>query len=291
MKVHVYFLLGTSLSCFPGLALGQCVPVQDCAALGYTASSCNGGKGVKCPFGNGWFCAEDESTVCAENGFKYSCSGTGYAGGAGSACGGKYTQCNCTTNYTWNGSSCALSCSSAYQYTCTGTGYAGGAGSACGGKYTQCTCASGYEWKDGSCQQKILNGAQGNLYYCDGKAVGVKTSGMNFYVAMKDLGTMNWSSANSSCQNYSFCGNLKGTLPTKGQLVTIYNNKSSLHSLLSTNGGTGLTEDWYWSSTYYLSHSGRDYYHYVVHMYNGHVSNDYSNYLNVSDVRPVLVNY
>ena len=249
MKNLKFLFLGTSLSCFPALALGQCVVTEDCAALGYTASSCDGGKGVKCPFGNGWFCGGDEATVCAENGFKYVCIGTGYSGGSGQPCGGKYKTCNCATNYTWNGNSCVLSCSSSYKYTCSGTGYAGGAGSACGGKYTQCTCASGYEWKGGRCQKQILNGAQGDLYYCNGKVVGVKTSGMDFYVAMKDLGSMNWDRANSSCQNYSFCGNLKGTLPTLDQLKTMYNNKSSLNSLLSTNGGTKLTEGWYWSST------------------------------------------
>ena len=162
-----FLLLGTSLSCFPQLAYTQCVTVQDCTALGYTESSCDGGKGVKCPFGNGWFCAEDESTVCDKNGFKYSCTGTGYSGGSGQPCGGKYKTCNCATNYTWNGNSCVLSCSSSYQYTCSGTGYAGGTGSACGGKYTQCTCASGYEWKDGSCKHKETC-TIGTLFYSDG---------------------------------------------------------------------------------------------------------------------------
>ena len=287
MKFQVYLVLGTSLSCFPGLAFGQCIPAQDCTTLGYTESSCNGGKGVKCPFGSGWFCAEDEAAVCDKNGFKYSCTGTGYSGGSGQPCGGKYKTCNCSTNYAWNGSSCALSCSSAYQYTCTGTGYAGGAGAACGGKYTQCTCASGYEWKDGSCQKEALNGAQGDLYYCNGAVVAVKAPGMNFYVAMQDLGTMNWSSASSSCSSYSFCGNLKGTLPTKDQLVTMYNNKSSLNSLLSTNGGTKLTENWYWSSTNYHGT-----YYYVVYMSNGRVSDSsyYYNY-NILYVRPVLASY
>ena len=286
MKFQVYFLLGTSLSCFPALALGQCVVTEDCTALGYTESSCPG-KGLKCPFGNGWFCSGDEASICAENGFKYNCSGTGYAGGAGFACGGKYTQCNCATNYVWNGSSCALSCSSSYQYTCTGTGYAGGAGSACGGKYTQCTCASGYEWKDGSCQQKILNGAQGNLYYCDGKAVGVKTSGMNFYVAMKDLGTMTWSSGNNACQNYSFCDNIKGRLPTFDQLNIMYNNKSSLETLLISKGGEIFsTDDYYWSSTVFASGTG----HYTVNMADGEF--DYDKYFLADNyVRPVLTSY
>ena len=245
MKFQVYFVLGTSLSCFPGLALGQCIPAQDCAALGYTESSCDGGNGVKCPFGNGWFCAEDESTVCAENGFEYSC---------------------------------------------TGTGYAGGAGSACGGKYAQCTCASGYEWKDGVCQKKeVLNGVDGDVYKCNGKVVGIKTGDMNFYVAMNDLGEMTWTGAASRCQNYSFCGNLKGTLPTKDQLLTMYNNKSSLNSLLSTNGGTNFSNGYYWSSTFYDYYGGRSYG--LVSMSDGNVrnSNDYST--NYNYVRPVLTSY
>ena len=241
MKFQVYLVLGTSLSFIPALAWGQCVTVQDCATLGYTESSCNGGKGVKCPFGNGWFCAEDESTVCAENGFEYSC---------------------------------------------TGTGYAGGAGSACGGKYTQCTCASGYEWKNGSCQKKeVLTGADGDVYKCNGVVVGVKTGDMDFYVAMQDLGTMAWSNANSNCQNYSFCGNVRGIQPTKDQLLIIYYNKSSLNSLLSTNNGIKLTENWYWSSTLNNSSS----YYYAVDISGGYSlgwGDSSSNY-----VRPVLVNY
>ena len=164
-----FLLLGTSLSLIPSLTFAQCVATQDCATLGYTETSCNGGKGVKCPFGNLWACfksdSECEQQFCDKYGF---------------------------------------------QYTCTGTGYSGGTGSACEGKYTACTCTSGYEWKDGSCQQQILNGAQGELYYCNGTVVGVRATGMDFYVAMKDLGYMDWNNANSQCQSYSFCGNVKG---------------------------------------------------------------------------------
>ena len=265
MKNIKFLLLGTSLFFLPTLVYSQCVVTEDCATLGYTESSCPG-KGLKCPFGNGWFCAEDESTVCDKNGFKYSCTGTGYSGGSGQSCGGKYKTCNCAANYTWNGNSCALSCSSSYKYTCSGTGYAGGSGSACGGKYTKCNCASGYEWKNGSCQQQVLNGAQENLYYCNGKVVGIKTSDMNFYVAMQDLGVMTWNNANSRCQSYSFCGNLKGTLPTKEQLIKIHNNKSSLESLLTTHGEKKFsTDNYYWAST-----TGTSGYHYSVGISNGY---------------------
>ncbi len=287
MKIK-FLLLGTSLSFIPILSFAQCVETTNCETLGYTENSCNNGKGLKCPFGEKWLCAGDENTVCEENGFKYTCSGTGYSGGSGDSCGGKYTQCNCKSGYKWDKGSCKKSCSSSYKYSCSGTGYAGGAGSACGGKYTQCACASGYEWKNGSCQKEVLNGAQGDLYYCNGAVVGVKTLSMDFYVAMKDLGEMNWHNANSSCQNYSFCGNLKGVLPTKGQLLTMYNNKSSLNSLLLTNGGTKLTEIYYWSSNVYSGGYYGNYY--IVSMSDGNVYNYYYN-SNGSYVRPVLVDY
>ncbi len=154
---------------------------QDCATLGYTETSCNGGKGVKCPFGNKWCCFETEESVCSQNGFKYACSGTGYSGGSGDSCGGKYKKCNCQSGYEWSGSACKKeSCSSSYKYTCSATGYAGGAGSACGGKYAQCTCVSGYEWKDGACQQQSVSCTIGALYYSDGKCY-------DEYIASKTL--------------------------------------------------------------------------------------------------------
>ena len=284
MKIK-FLLLGTSLSFLPTLSLAQCVATQDCATLGYTETSCNGGKGVKCPFGNKWACLPTEAEICKKNGFKYACSGTGYSGGNGDSCGGKYKKCSCTSGYKWSGSACTKeSCSSSYKYTCTGTGYSGGYGSACGGKYTQCSCASGYEWKNGSCQKKeVLNGADGDVYKCNGKVVGIKTSGMNFYVAMNDLGNMGWFDANNLCQNYSFCSNVKGTLPTKDQLKTIYNNKSSLNSLLSANEGMELTDDWYWSSTSYYDDGTA----YIVNMSDGKTDGDYTtNY-----VRPVLTSW
>ena len=264
-----FLLLGTSLSFFPLTVNAQCVATQDCATLGYTETSCNGGKGVKCPFGNKWACLASKEDVCRKEGFTESCIGAGQSG-SGKSCGGLYAEC---------------SCASTYQYSCTGTGYAGGAGSACGGKYTQCSCASGYEWKNGSCQKQILNGAYGDLYYCNGAVVAVKAPGMSFYVAMRDLGNMNWDSANSSCRNYSFCGNLKGTLPTKDQLVTMYNNKSSLNSLLSTNGGTNLSNGYYWASS-------DGYHYYFVDMSNGYNSWNSNSYNDTNRyVRPVLVDY
>ena len=106
---------------------------------------------------------------------------------------------------------------------------------------------------------------------------------MNFYIAMKDLGRMTLTSTESQCSSHVFCDSLKGTLPSKDQLVTIYNNKSRVNSLLSTNGGTQLTNSYYWSSTYYGNTN-----YYIVDMSDGTVY--YGNY-DTYYVRPVLASY
>ena len=223
MNTKLFLLIGTSLSFIPTITFAQCVATQDCATLGYTETSCSGGTGVKCPFGNKWACfksdSECEQQFCDKYGF---------------------------------------------SYACTGTGYSGGVGTACGGKYAACTCASGYEWKDGSCQKQTQNGAVGELYYCNGKVTGVKASGMNFYVAMQDLGTCNWNTANSLCQSYIFCNSITGKLPTKDQLITLYNKKSQINTLLSTNNGSQLRDNWHWSSSYVDSHT-----YYMVNISSG----------------------
>ena len=100
---------------------------------------------------------------------------------------------------------------------------------------------------------------------------------------MKDLGYMGWSNANNQCQNYSFCSNVKGTLPTVDQLKSIYQNKSRVNSLLSTNGGTQLTNSYYWSS------NGNSYTtYYIVDMSSGSVG---GSVLGRYYVRPVLASW
>ena len=101
MKIR-FLLIGTSLSLIPNLTFAQCVATQDCATLGYTETSCSGGNGVKCPFGNKWACFKSDSEFCNEYGFTLSCTGTNQTGGAGKACNGKYNICKCAANLTWN---------------------------------------------------------------------------------------------------------------------------------------------------------------------------------------------
>ncbi len=252
-NTKLFLLIGTSLSFIPILSYAQCVATQDCATLGYTETSCNGGKGVKCPFGNKWACLASKEDVCREEGFTESCNSTGQIGG-GDACGDLYKKC---------------ACESTYQYTCTGTGYAGGSGPTCNGKYSACTCTDGYKWKDGTCQEPF-SGAQGNLYYCQDAVVGIKTSDMNFYIALNHLGQMDWYKGQEKCNNYVFCNNLKGTFPSPDQLNTIYNNKSSLNNLITTYGGKKLSGE-YWSSQkqYYHGSNGYTYIFYILNMTDG----------------------
>ena len=155
MKTYLYLstaIISVSLAA-GGEAWAQCVSTQDCTALGYTESSCPNGKGVKCPFGNKWFCGGDSTTICKQEGFTNACTGAGQFG-KGESCANLYKQCDCQ---------------STYKYACSGTGYSGGSGSACNGKYTACKCATNYVWKDGACKPKEDYSACkiGALFYSD----------------------------------------------------------------------------------------------------------------------------
>ena len=112
MKIR-FLLLGTSLSFIPSLTSAQCVATQDCATLGYTETSCSGGTGVKCPFGNKWACFKSESEIkgqlCTELGFTLTCTGTNQTGGGSNACNGKYNYCSCADGYVWQNGTCKQS--------------------------------------------------------------------------------------------------------------------------------------------------------------------------------------
>ena len=132
-----------------------------------------------------------------------------------------------------------------FTQTCTGTNQTSGLGKTCNGKYAECKCKEGYEWINGVCQENV-SGSVGNVYKCNGKVVGVKTSDMNFYVAVEDLASVNFMDAHIACNNYSFCDGVKGELPSWGNWNYIYKNKTEINKLLSANGGTKLDRGRYW---------------------------------------------
>ena len=144
MQKISFLLIGTSLSFIPQTLLAAECAVTDCSLLGYTDSACPG-SGLKCPFGDGWYCGGGAAEDCIKLGYDKDCTGAGESG-------------------------------SGYKYTCTGTGYSGGSGSACGGKYTKCTCKSGYKWSNGKCIEAVSPVACdiGTLYYSDKKCYNQK---------------------------------------------------------------------------------------------------------------------
>ena len=117
-----------------------------------------------CQSGYDWNGSTKTCTSPCPSNYRYTCSGTGYAGGYGSSCNGKYTRCYCSGNYSWTGSRCEIDCGygnmwdgsscvcdpSYYSYSCTGS-HESPSGKSCNGKYEECSCSSGYSWFDGAC--------------------------------------------------------------------------------------------------------------------------------------------
>ena len=220
---------------------------------GGSGASCDGKyKACNCKSGYNWNATTGTCDISCDPAYKFDCiksSSTHISGGDGSACNGQYQRCTCTSPYTWSTTNNACTCPTTYKYACTGTGYSGGSGTACDGKYTACTCKSGYEWKDGSCQKEVLNGAQGDLYYCNGTVVGVKIGNTNFYITMKDFGPMNWSSAYTKCMTYYIDCNIGVIFPREQDLKNIYRNKTTLNTQLLQYGGDTLNDKLYWSTS------------------------------------------
>ena len=137
MKIR-FLLIGTSLYLIPQTINAQCVATQDCATLGYTETSCSGGNGVKCPFGNKWACFKSESEIknqlCTELGFTQTCTDTNQTGGASQACNGKYNYCSCADGYVWQNGTCKSS----------------------EPDYSDCVIGALY-YSDGTCSQDKLN--------------------------------------------------------------------------------------------------------------------------------------
>ena len=169
-RIFYYTTTAIIISC--GISQAQtCVPTPTCSSLGYTSSSaCDGG--LKCPFGEAWYCpisgSQDITELCSLMGYSYTCTGTNESAGTGQTCSGLYKECTCLNNSEWNGTNCV--CDSSYKFSCTGTGYSGGSGIACSGKYKECYCESGYEWKGSSCSVASCRGYS-STYYCEEDAI------------------------------------------------------------------------------------------------------------------------
>ncbi len=153
-------------------ALAQCVATTDCATLGYTESSCSDG-GVKCPFGDKWACVSSKEETCAEVGFIYDCSGTGYESGNGKTCNNKYASCTCASGYEWKDGAC--------------TKRAGAILGQCTGYAKNCKIGQILNM-DGSCSDYRVSGVEpvGIVVYIGGDGCGQA-------LALEGFGTYQWS--------------------------------------------------------------------------------------------------
>ncbi len=54
-----------------------------------------------CQSGYDWNASSQTCTPQCASTYQYTCTGTGYSGGSGTACGGKYAACTCASGYKW----------------------------------------------------------------------------------------------------------------------------------------------------------------------------------------------
>ena len=243
----------------------SCLQTPSCESLGYTQTSCVDNNGVKCPFGNKYFC------VCPAK-YVYSCSGTGYAGGKGTACGGKYTECICASGYVWKNGSCKK----IEWGTCTGLAahcYLGDI------LFSDGTCSADVVdgktpiavvvYKSGNCGQAMaLDSVGGTYYYWSTEYVDI--SGLTNYssslAASQDFASCENSAkiraqGNSStypavwaAYNYTTTETKAGDwcLPAAGIFTSIYNNQSTINTGFRRAGGKQFTTSpQVWSSSGY----------------------------------------
>ena len=247
-----------------------CTATPDCASLGYTEASCPNG-GVKCPWGDKWFCSSSETEICSKYGFNYTCSGTGYSGGAGSACGGKYASCECAERYKWENGQCKAEAiwgqCNGYAAQCSLGDIVFSDGTCSANTVSGKTPIAVVVYKSGNCGQamalKSLDDYEWSTEYVD---ISGLTSYTSQSAASKDYASCENSAkiraqGNSStypavwaAYNYTTTGTKVGDwcLPAAGIFTSIYNNKSTINTGFSRANGTKFTTSTRaWSSSEY----------------------------------------
>ena len=273
-----------------------CTATPDCASLGYTEASCPNG-GVKCPWGDKWFCATSETEICSKYGFKYTCTGYGYAGGEGGACGGKYASCTCIKGHEWKESSCAIrnacmkgsqlgyilnsdmTVTSSKQSGKTPIGvvvcsYSGG-----GGQAMALVSIGNYKWGDDR-----INVSDLPDYHSNSKA-GYDYASCENSAIIRAHGDSSIHPAVWAAYNYTTTGTKVGDwcLPAAGIFTSIYNNQSTINKGFSRAGGVQFTTDAYaWSSSEYSTN------HAHVSGFNDELGLTHGYKVNRQAVRPVI---
>ena len=269
---NITLLTGTILF-LPMTTMAQsinCTPSPDCASLGYTESSCPDGAGVKCPWGNTWFCTEEK----CDTSYQYTCSGTGYAGGSGDECGGKYKSCTCASGYEWNQENGTCEEPKPEWGKCNGSAKNCNIGDIL---YSDGTCSPQnisdktpiavvvYKSADGNCAQAMALNSIGN-YIWSSEYVDIPnlTNFGSDSTASQDLascentevitatGTNYTYPAAWAAHEYKTVGTNAGDwcLPAAGIMTSIKNNMSAINAGFVLAGGDQLgTSSYLWSSS------------------------------------------
>ena len=308
---NITLLTGTMLF-LPMTVMAQsinCTPSPDCASLGYTESSCPDGAGVKCPWGNTWFCTKN----CDELGFSYTCTGTGYTGGSGETCNGKYKSCTCASGYEWKNGRCEEP--KPEWGKCNGLAKNCNIGDIL---YSDGTCSpqkiSGktpiavivYKSDDGNCGQAMaLNSIGSYIWSSEYIDIPNLTKFGSDSTASQDLascentavitaaGTSSTYPAAWAAYEYKTEETKPGDwcLPAAGIMTSINNNMSIINNGFNLTGGTPISENNYiWSSSEHKSDSAW----FAIFNYNHRdygINTSYNDDYNKTDsheVRPVL---
>ena len=91
---------GLIFGLLPVTVSAECVPVPDCASIGYTETSCDGDS-LKCPF-------DTTKLYCppCDSSFRYTCIGDNIKNPIGDSCNNKYAACECENRTTFVNGEC-----------------------------------------------------------------------------------------------------------------------------------------------------------------------------------------
>ena len=93
-------VMGLVIGLMPVSAFAECVPVPDCASIGYTETSCDGGS-LKCPFDT-----TKLKCIPCDSSFRFACDGENVKNPIGAACNNKYVACECGDRTTFVNGEC-----------------------------------------------------------------------------------------------------------------------------------------------------------------------------------------
>ena len=244
----VFFTLVSSTS----IAQAECVPLPDCASIGYTETSCEGGF-VRCPF-------DTSKLLCipCDTKYKYACSGTGQIG-SGESCNGKYTECTCTSGYEWNGSACEVEvqdCDVGYIYYSDKT---------CSSSYNSSKTAIGVVVKK---NELIVALNVPDMYWANSyvdvsgitntttvAAAKADYNGKANTLAIVSTYTSDTTSNNAAiyCNKYTTAGTSAGQwyLPALGEVSDYIDMQYTTIKSGWDKVGTTISDSWFWSSSEY----------------------------------------